>query len=564
MTIAQSTKDTFSADFKINDQMDDLKVAVGTKVLLEAADIGADSYQWTVFCTPPECSYKLAGADQPQATLMVNDVGAFVIQLTTMRNKSQERSRLIVWAVTPNRSYCLPATGEPLGFTGRERWAGDLAQIIQDIDDGLLDENQKAAFDAAEGPSGDNPLITQSALPTLPVIPPPQLSADQEAAVDAADNPSVNNPFITQSALPTPPEDELNPDQKAAIGAAQAPSGGNPFITQSALPTLPVIPPPQLSADQEAAVDAADNPSGNNPFITQSALPAPPEDELNPDQKAAISAAQAPSGNNPFITQSALPTPPEDELNPDQKAAISAAQAPSGNNPFVTQSALPPLPVIPPPQLSADQEAAVDAADNPSANNPFITQSALPAPPEDELNPDQKAAISAAQAPSGGNPFITQSALPAPPVIPPPQLSADQEAAVDAAHHPSASNPFATHHDLEPLTWLVPRAAGRVVFQTDLNGNDSSGTAGNLEIVDQDAVNGRVTLTFPGYESARKNHYIVKALTFHDHPTSLNRIHAVELVRFQENGFVLHMSRFPGGQAALAPGCMIEVSEIMI
>ncbi len=221
---------------------------------------------------------------------------------------------------------------------------------------------------------------------------------------------------------------------------------------------------------------------------------------------------------------------------------------PMRQNPFATRAD------IPQPELTAVQKAAITASNKPSEQNPFATKADLPEP---ELTPEQKAAVARAVNPSGSNPFVTQSALPP---IPAPQLSPDQKAAVEAANKPARENPFVTQTDVQPLMQFVTRAAGCI----NLTANDPAPiTFGNLRITQLDVKNGRFTLTFNSYQQSRQNHYIVHALTVHDHPTTLNRIYNVELVRFEKDGFTLHMSRFPGGQAALAPHCMVEVREIL-
>ena len=306
------------ASFLINSQPGNQSVASGAQVALLAGDATASSYTWTVTASPPDSEYVLTGADQAEAVLTPKTPGAYTIQLRVAKADCEALARAILWVATLTQQYRLPATNEPLQFDGDAEWAGDLLQVITDVDRALPTPEQKAALGAAHSPNGEN------AFATLADISGGQVTPEQKAALEAADNPNGQNPFITHSALPP---DELTPEQKAALEAAHSPNGENPFITRSALP------PDELTPEQKAALEAADNPSGQNPFITRSALP---PDELTPEQKAAarggtrprkaaLEAADNPNGQNPFITHSALPP---DELTPEQKAALEAAHSP--------------------------------------------------------------------------------------------------------------------------------------------------------------------------------------------------------------------------------------------
>jgi hypothetical protein len=146
------------------------------------------------------------------------------------------------------------------------------------------------------------------------------------------------------------------------------------------------------------------------------------------------------------------------------------------------------------------------------------------------------------------------------PVLPEPQLTESQVAAIGAADNPDFSNPFVTRKELFERHRIVTRAAGRLDLADPATGPE---TLGNLRITHLDAKNARFKATFAGYSQARSDNYVLNALTVHDHGTNENRIYKAELVRFEADGFVMHMSRFPGGKAELSPGCMIEVKEII-
>jgi hypothetical protein len=143
---------------------------------------------------------------------------------------------------------------------------------------------------------------------------------EQKAALDASNSPSRNNPLATRKDLPAA---ELTLDQKDALDAAKSPSRANP------LATLKDLPANELTYSQKAALDAANNPSRANPLATRIDLPLP---ELTPDQKAALERAHSPNADNPFCTRSELPP----GLPPDQKDALDHAHQPSANNPVAT------------------------------------------------------------------------------------------------------------------------------------------------------------------------------------------------------------------------------------
>ncbi len=195
MTAEMTTVDQCSANFTIDGQTGNQKVAAEATVTLQAEVTEATTYQWEVTSSPPDCDYQLTGETQVQATLSLPVSGAYVIQLTLSKGQCEARARRIVWAVTPHREYCLPATGEPLRFNGDEAWAGDLTQVIQDVDNNLPTLEQKGALDAADQPSETNPFITQSALPAGGTA--GELTPEQKAALDAANEPSAENPVAT-------------------------------------------------------------------------------------------------------------------------------------------------------------------------------------------------------------------------------------------------------------------------------------------------------------------------------------------------------------------------------
>ncbi len=335
---------TCTADFTINGQSGNQAFNNSDPITLRADDLTATTYAWSVTAVPTDATYQLEANDQAEAQLTLLDPGSFVVQLLLEKDACQACARHLVWFMTPQRQYRLPANGELLRFDGDAEWHGDLIKVIKDVD------------------------------ATLPL-----------------------------------------PQQKEALDAANAPATENPFATMADLPIIPIIPNPQLTPEQETAVDYANNPNAENPFATLNDLP-------------------------------------EAALTPEQKAAI-------------------------------------ENADNPSGANPFLT-----------------------------------------------------------------------HNDVAVFTHLVPRAAGCIELDSDIT---PAITLGNLRLTEIDRLNGRFTLTFDGYNQARKVQYIVNALTVHDHPTTLNRIYNVELVRFSKDGITFHMSRFPGSQAALAPRCMVEVREII-
>lgn len=107
---------------------------------------------------------------------------------------------------------------------------------------------------------------------------------------------------------------------------------------------------------------------------------------------------------------------------------------------------------------------------------------------------------------------------------------------------------------------IIIRAAGTVQLHSE---GPQVGTLGNIEVTHLDRESGRVTMTFDGYDPQRSARYVVKALTMFEHDTGDSRIHVVEFVRFEQEGFTLHMHQLPSAQATLAPACMIEISEII-
>jgi hypothetical protein len=208
-------------------------------------------------------------------------------------------------------------------------------------------------------------------------------------------------------------------------------------------------------------------------------------------------------------------------------------------------------------ELTPEQKAAIGTADNPAEDNEFITRSALP---ESQLDDDEVAAVKNANDPDGDNHFATMGDLPEVPEFPATQLDDDEVAAIKAADSPGSENPFVTRQEMHEGLQIVPRAAGRLDFS---DGAAEAVILGNLQMVTLDETNARFKLSFDGYSHAQSDNYVVNALTVHDHDERRNRIYMIELVRFEADGFVMHMSRIPSGQAELAPGCMIEIKEIM-
>ena len=164
-TAAQAASCT--ADFTINDQHSNVKVSVGAIVTLQAEETQATQYQWVVADVSPGGNYELSGETQAQATLIVRATGAYVIQLAVEKGQSKAVLRRLLWAATSQNDYRLPATGEPLRFTGAEDWAGDLVQVIQDVDSRLPTDDQKAALDAAEAVAS----LSTSRAPPIPSSP---------------------------------------------------------------------------------------------------------------------------------------------------------------------------------------------------------------------------------------------------------------------------------------------------------------------------------------------------------------------------------------------------------
>jgi hypothetical protein len=162
MTTDMTTVQECSADFTLDGQSDNYKAAVGVAVALQANDTEATTYQWQVTSSPPGCDYQLTGEAQAQATLTPQETGAYLIQLTVTKGECEDLARHILWAETAHRQYRLPATREPLAFSGDEEWAGDLVQVIRDVDGSLPTDDQKAAMDAADAPTGTNPFVTSS------------------------------------------------------------------------------------------------------------------------------------------------------------------------------------------------------------------------------------------------------------------------------------------------------------------------------------------------------------------------------------------------------------------
>src|SRR5262245_57809825 len=127
--MAPDTLNLCSAEFTLNGQYGNQKVAPGATVTLQAVNTQATTYRWEVFSDPLGCAHQLLGGNQPQATFIPQDVGVYIIQLSVSKDECHAVTRNLLWTTTAQRKYRLPATGEPLRFTGDEEWAGDLVQV---------------------------------------------------------------------------------------------------------------------------------------------------------------------------------------------------------------------------------------------------------------------------------------------------------------------------------------------------------------------------------------------------------------------------------------------------
>ncbi len=313
-----------NAEFTINDQRGNQKVNIGDTVTLRAVDTGATTYKWAVVANPPESKHDLKDSTQPQATLSaLEEPGAYVIQLEVAEDQCVARAHHIVWAATPQRGYRLPAANEPLEYDGDAEWAGDLVQVIQDIDNSLPSPEQAAALHNEDFPaSGDNPYVTRSQWsPTAP-------TAEEKAGLHNEDFPaSADNPYVTRSQWsPTAPA----ADEKAGLHNEDFPAtADNPYVTRSQWsPTAP-------AADEKAGLHNEDFPaSADNPYVTRSQWSPTGPAEL---WKAGLHNEDFPaSADNPYVTRSQWsPTAPAAE----EKAGLHNEDFPANQeNPYVTKN----------------------------------------------------------------------------------------------------------------------------------------------------------------------------------------------------------------------------------
>jgi hypothetical protein len=134
-----------------------------------------------------------------------------------------------------------------------------------------------------------------------------------------------------------------------------------------------------------------------------------------------------------------------------------------------------------------------------------------------------------------------------------------EKEAMTHARQPGQDNPFATLADIG-LAGFTTRvvAAGNL----DLPGNTAGPVVGGLKVVTTTAAAGLATLSFDGYVQGRQDHYIVKALPVNGQANqNLQSMTVVQLVRFDAQGFVLHMAQ-PLTKTTNLGRCMIEVSEM--
>ena len=278
------------ATFTVQGQRGNQKFLTGGIFTLQADDLSADTYLWEVTSSPPACNYLLTGATQLQAKLSLPGPGAYTVQLTVHKVDCTAQERYILWVATPCRLYRLPAVDEALRFDGDAEWAGDLAQMMQEVDCQLPTPHQKAAMENANAPNAANPFATLNDLPEngVPPVPGIELTEDEIAAIQNGEEPHANNPFITRNFLEkTAP----TPTQKAALDKADNPHDENPFVTASRLRR---VAPTQ---EQKDALDAAEVPKHDNPFVTNSYLQ---KLVLTVKQREAINRAQEPEGEEPF------------------------------------------------------------------------------------------------------------------------------------------------------------------------------------------------------------------------------------------------------------------------
>jgi hypothetical protein len=114
-----------AADFSINGQHNNIKIAAPAIVMLQADEAQATRYQWEVVVAfPPDAYWTLTGGAQAQATLAVVSPGAYVIQLAVEKGESNAVTRGLLQVVASRRASGLAAAGEPLRFPGDEARSG--------------------------------------------------------------------------------------------------------------------------------------------------------------------------------------------------------------------------------------------------------------------------------------------------------------------------------------------------------------------------------------------------------------------------------------------------------
>ena len=168
MTANQTTSsqpERCNADFTIAGEHANKTVSAGENVVLQADDTEATTYRWEVTTSPSGSPFTLEDENKPTANLTVQQQGcACLIQLTVTKGQCQHQARRRVWITTPHHGYRLPTPGDTARFNGDDAWAGDLVQVLRDVDSNLPTDNQKAALDAAPEPSASNAFVTQSKL----------------------------------------------------------------------------------------------------------------------------------------------------------------------------------------------------------------------------------------------------------------------------------------------------------------------------------------------------------------------------------------------------------------
>lgn len=372
-----------NADFTVDGQCGSVKLHPGGTVTLAAVWQHPQAvYLWEVISTPPNCQHLLIRITPYAATLTIPQPGAYVVQLSVSHGACHTQQHTILWAVTPRLLYGIPATSEPLRFDCKPDWAGDLPQMMLDVDRNLPTDAQKDAMDKAQNPNAANPFVTTSMLPGLGAS--CDMSTAQCDAIKAASTATASNRFATIGDLPSgaaPSEWPigLTKAQDDALDAAEAYPGHtpgllNPFLVQSrweeTSPTLP----------QKEALDAASRhpvhpPNASNPFATIEDLkeigsgpgPVGPCD-LDANHCDAIKRGlDNPTGANPFVSKDYLLKSLPTGVTKDQREALDNAAAPNAGNPVVTQTQWSKT------APTEDEKAAMAAANQPDHGNPFAT-----------------------------------------------------------------------------------------------------------------------------------------------------------------------------------------------